>query len=107
VGLRSLRARASVERLAAENTEALRRAAAVSDLRNRQMAISADMLHALECVVTVEEGLLIVSTFCKKLVPGVSGSLYLYRNSRDVQAKHDGRNRVVTAGRRESAETAA
>lgn len=84
VGLRSLRARAYAERLASENTEALRRAAAASDLRNRQMAISADMLHALECVATVEEASLIVSTFCKKLVPGVSGSLYLYRNSRDV-----------------------
>ena len=25
-----------------------------------------------------------MSTFCRKLVPGVSGSLYLYRNSRDI-----------------------
>lgn len=84
VGLRSLRARAKAEGLAAENTEALRRAAAASDLRNQQLAISADMLHALECVSTVEEASLIVSTFCMKLVPGVSGSLYLYRNSRDT-----------------------
>jgi diguanylate cyclase (GGDEF)-like protein len=84
VGLRSMRARANAESVAAENTEALRRAGAASELRNRQMATSADMLHALECVSTVEEASLIVSTFCKKLVPGVSGSLYLYRNSRDI-----------------------
>ena len=84
VGLRSMRARDQAERLAAENTEALRRAAAASALRNEQLAISADMLHALECVATVEEASLIVSTFCRKLVPGVSGSLYLYRNSRDI-----------------------
>jgi len=84
VGLRSLRAREKAEALAAANTEELRRAAAASDLRNQQLAISAEMLHALECVATVDEASQIVATFCRKLVPGVSGSLYLYRNSRDT-----------------------
>ena len=55
VGLRSLRARDQAQTLAAQNTEALRRAAAASALRNEQLAMSADMLHALECVATVEE----------------------------------------------------
>lgn len=52
--------------------------------RNTQMEISAAMLQALGAVATLHETSRIISIYCAKLFPELSGALYLHRNSRDV-----------------------
>ena len=57
-------------------------------LRNKQMEVSAAMLHALGAVQTLPETSTIIAKFCAKLFPDLAGILYLYRNSRDLLEPH-------------------
>ncbi|TFW06768.1 diguanylate cyclase [Oxalobacteraceae bacterium OM1] len=52
--------------------------------RNRWMATSAEMLQALGAISSLDETSRIIATYAAKLLPSVSGTLYLYRNSRDI-----------------------
>ncbi|HEV7856288.1 MAG TPA: diguanylate cyclase [Herminiimonas sp.] len=62
----------------------LSRNIAESELRNEQMKISAEMLQALGAIASLEKTSNIIAIYCGKLLPEVSGKLYLYRNSRDL-----------------------
>jgi diguanylate cyclase (GGDEF)-like protein len=52
--------------------------------RNQQMVLNAEMLQALGTVSTMAETSDIIAVYCTKILPGLSGTLYLYRNSRDL-----------------------
>ncbi|WP_181259104.1 sensor domain-containing diguanylate cyclase [Pseudoduganella armeniaca] len=81
---RGLRQRLAAESRANEASEQLRTAAAVAEKRNLQLLGGGDMLQALELAGTTDESAGIVARFFHRLLPGLSGSIYLYRNSRDV-----------------------
>ncbi len=65
----------------AENNAQLAQQAAI---RAERLAITADMLQALDSVKTPPELERVLPVFLRKLLPGTSGAVYLYRNSRDV-----------------------
>ena len=66
--------------LRASNADAL--------LRNAQMEISAAMLQALDAVKTVPETSGIIATYCAKLFPKMSGTLYLHDKPRELLEPH-------------------
>ena len=51
---------------------------------NDQLAETAEMMNALDLAETLDEASMIISRYFVRLLPGLSGSLYLYRNSRDI-----------------------
>jgi diguanylate cyclase (GGDEF)-like protein len=53
-------------------------------MHNHQMTLAAEMLQALGSLTSLDETSKVISTYCAKLLPGTSGALFLYRNSRDV-----------------------
>lgn len=71
-----------------ETSDNLRTSIEESLLRNKQMEVSAAMLHALGSIQTLRETSSIISKFCAKLFPDLDGILYLYRNSRDLLEPH-------------------
>lgn len=52
--------------------------------RNAQMTIAAEMIQALGSTSSVSETFRIIGIYCAKLMPVSSGTLYLFRNSRDL-----------------------
>ncbi len=76
-GRRLLRERAQV-------ADQLRAAVTLADTRNQMMSGSARMLQAIQSAPTVGDTSAILTTCLTGLLPGVSGTLYLYRNSPDV-----------------------
>jgi diguanylate cyclase (GGDEF)-like protein len=88
VMFRALKARQETATLLHTTAEELSLNVAETSLRNAQMEISAEMLQALASVSTMKETSHIVATYCAKLLPGLSGHLYLYRNSRDLLELH-------------------
>lgn len=52
--------------------------------RNTQIGLLAEMARLLQTEMSQEETLQLVSTYCRQLLEGTSGTLYLYRNSADV-----------------------
>ncbi|GGB94894.1 diguanylate cyclase [Pseudoduganella buxea] len=76
-GRRLLRERAKV-------ADQLRAAVTLADTRNQLMSGSARMLQAIQSAPTVGDTSAILTTCLTGLLPGVSGTLYLYRNSPDV-----------------------
>ncbi|WUR15983.1 diguanylate cyclase [[Empedobacter] haloabium] len=81
---RGLTQRLAAESRANEASDQLRRAAAVAEKRNLQLLGGGDMLQALELAETTDESASIVARFFHRLLPGLCGSMYLYRHSRDV-----------------------
>jgi diguanylate cyclase (GGDEF)-like protein len=55
-----------------------------SAVRAERMALTANMLQALDSVKTPAELTRVLPVFLRKLLPDTSGAVYLYRNSRDV-----------------------
>jgi diguanylate cyclase (GGDEF)-like protein len=62
----------------------LREAVALADRRNAMMSGSARMLQAIESVPSLGDTSAILTTCLTGLLPGVSGTIYLYRNSPDL-----------------------
>jgi diguanylate cyclase (GGDEF)-like protein len=55
--------------------------------RNEEMSLMAQMARALDASVSMDESLRSLAVFSEKLLPGTSGQLYLYRNSRNLLEK--------------------
>lgn len=68
----------------ARTADQLRAAVTLADTRNQMMSGSARMLQAIQSAPTVGDTSAILTTCLTGLLPGVSGTLYLYRNSPDV-----------------------
>ncbi len=56
---------------------------------------SAELMHALELAETVDESAGIIASYLPRLLPKLSGSLYLYNNSRDLLERKAGWGDVV------------
>ncbi|RSZ59289.1 GGDEF domain-containing protein [Massilia atriviolacea] len=81
---RALLHRHRAEERANSVSDELRRAAALASLRNAHLQKSAELLHSLELAETMEETSDIIGAYLPALLPALSGSLYLYNNSRNV-----------------------
>jgi diguanylate cyclase (GGDEF)-like protein len=81
---RSLKEHRSTAELLQGTSEQLSKSVAEIELRNDQMELSAEMLQALGSISSLEETSSIIATYCSKLLHGLSGTLFLYRNSRDL-----------------------
>ncbi|UOD32334.1 diguanylate cyclase [Massilia violaceinigra] len=81
---RALMQRHRAEAHANEITGELRRAATLATLRNAHLQKSAELLHSLELAEAMEETSEIIAAYLPALLPALSGSLYLYNNSRNV-----------------------
>lgn len=69
---------------ARRTAEALEQSANATVARNAQLAGGAELIHALDLAESIEETCMIISRYFGRLLPKLSGSLYLYRNSRDI-----------------------
>jgi diguanylate cyclase (GGDEF)-like protein len=81
---RALKERQATAELLQGTSEQLRKSGTEIELRNDQMELSAEMLQALGSISSLEETSDIIATYCSKLLHGLSGTLFLYRNSRDL-----------------------
>lgn len=81
---RLLKDRAAIAVTLQQAAGKLSTSAADLEHRNRQMALGAEMLQALGTVSSMEETADIISVYCARILPGLAGALYLYRNSRDL-----------------------
>lgn len=81
---RALLQRHRAEERANAITDELRRAATLATLRSTHLQKSAELLHSLELAETMEETSDIIGAYLPALMPALSGSLYLYNNSRNV-----------------------
>jgi diguanylate cyclase (GGDEF)-like protein len=83
LGGRTLRERAE----AAQQARLLAAAQAAEALqvqaRNRRLTVTAQMLQAIDSLTAVEELTGVLCVFLPRLLPGTTGAVYLYRNSRD------------------------
>ena len=52
--------------------------------RNEQISALGEMSRVLQTEMPVVEALKVISMFCSRLLPGTSGSMYLFRNSADL-----------------------
>lgn len=52
--------------------------------QNTLLFRSADLMHSLELSESSDEAAVVVASYLPQLLPGLSGSLYLYNNSRDL-----------------------
>jgi CHASE3 domain sensor protein len=55
--------------------------------RNKEIGLLAEMTRLMQTELTQEETLQLASTYCHKMLLNSSGTLFLYRNSRDVLEK--------------------
>jgi len=83
-GNNALAQRRKAEQQANDASLQLQRTADLAERRNGQLQRGGEMLHALELAETLEEGAQIVALYFGQLLPAVSGSMYLYRHSRDI-----------------------
>ncbi len=83
-GSNALAQRRKAEQRANDVSRQLRITADMAERRNAQLQRGGEMLHALELAETLEEGAEIVALYFGQLLPDLSGSMYLYRHSRDV-----------------------
>jgi diguanylate cyclase (GGDEF)-like protein len=83
-GNNALAQRRKAEHRANDVSTQLRITADMAERRNGQLQRGGEMLHALELAETLEEGAQIVALYFGQLLPTLSGSMYLYRHSRDI-----------------------
>ncbi|WP_338762895.1 diguanylate cyclase [Massilia sp. METH4] len=83
-GNKTLAQRRKAEQRANDVSRELRQTASLAERRNVQLQSGGEMLHALELAETLDEGAHIVALYFGQLLPGLSGSMYLYRHSRDI-----------------------
>jgi diguanylate cyclase (GGDEF)-like protein len=80
----ALRKSRKAELSARHAAEAVEQSATITTARNAQLAGGAELMHALDLAESVDESCMIISRYFRRLLPKLSGSLYLYRNSRDI-----------------------
>ena len=81
---KSLNERAESARQACSLADSNALLARQSAVRAERLALTANMLQALDSVKTPAELTRVLPVFLRKLLPDTSGAVYLYRNSRDV-----------------------
>ncbi|MDB5790936.1 MAG: hypothetical protein JWQ80_960 [Massilia sp.] len=59
-------------------------------LQNDLLFRSAELMHSLELAETVDESAGVIASYLPRMLPKLSGSLYLYNNSRDVLERKAG-----------------
>ena len=59
-------------------------------LQNDLLFRSAELMHSLELAETVDESAEVIASYLPRLLPNLSGSLYLYNNSRDILERKAG-----------------
>lgn len=81
---KSLNDRAEAARESRELADSNAQLARLAATRAERLSITAAMLQALDSVKTPDELARILPVFLRKLMPGTSGAIYTYRNSRDL-----------------------
>ncbi len=81
---RSLNQRAEAARKSQELADSNAQLAQLAAMRAERLSVTADMLQALDSVKSPAELARILPVFLRTLLPGTSGAVYIYRNSRDV-----------------------
>lgn len=87
-GRRLLKERMSASSQAEALSIQLARSVDAEKARNRDLAKTAEMLHVLESVSSLDQTAAVMRTFLPQLLPVKSGAVYLYRNSRDLLELH-------------------
>lgn len=85
---RTLKERQAIAQALQKAADQLSQSVAEAEIINEQMEVSAAMLHALSTVSTLADTAHIISIHCTKLFPKLSGTTYLYHNSRDALQRH-------------------
>ncbi|NIA54403.1 diguanylate cyclase [Massilia sp. TW-1] len=80
---RSLRERAQAADLAQQQARDQAEQARTSQARSQRLAVTAEMLQAMDSLTDADELRDVLPAFLPKLLPGSAGAVYLYRNSRD------------------------
>jgi diguanylate cyclase (GGDEF)-like protein len=83
VATRSLRERAQAADHAHQLAEVQADQARQSHARSQRLAVTAQMLQAMDSLTRADELSAVLPAFLPKLLPGSMGAVYLYRNSRD------------------------
>jgi diguanylate cyclase (GGDEF)-like protein len=81
---RAMRARELAARQARETSEQLSEGVATLRRRNEEISTLAEMSRVLQTQMSLVEGLEVSSVFCRRLMPGTRGAIYLFRNSADL-----------------------
>jgi len=81
---RDTTARRDAENLAREASAKLERSVQELERVNASIQLLAHMMDALQACSTVEESFDVFRKYCGRLLPGMSGALYLLRSSRDL-----------------------
>jgi len=89
-GQRVLRQRNEAENKAQAAAEQARVTAESIALQNDLLFRSAELMHSLELAESVDESAGIIASYLPRLLPQLSGSLYLYNNSRDILERKAG-----------------
>lgn len=87
---RVLRQRDEAERKAKAAADQARVTSERFSLQNELLFRSAELMHSLELAETVDESATVIASYLPRLLPNLSGSLYLYNNSRDVLERKAG-----------------
>ena len=87
---RVLRQRNAAERKAQDAAEQTRLTSERISLQNALLFRSAELMHSLELAETVDESAAVIASYLPRLLPNLSGSLYLYNNSRDILERKAG-----------------
>ena len=89
-GQRVLRQRNAAERKAKEAAGQAQLTAARMASQNDLLFRSAELMHSLELAESVDESAGIIASYLPRMLPRLSGSLYLYNNSRDLLERKAG-----------------
>jgi len=89
-GQRVLRQRNEAENKARDAAEQARITAQRIASQNDLLFRSAELMHSLELAESVDESAGIIASYLPRLLPQLSGSLYLYNNSRDILERKAG-----------------
>ena len=87
---RVLRQRDAAEHKAQAAADQARQTNERISLQNDLLFRSAELMHSLELAETVDESAGVIASYLPRLLPNLSGSLYLYNNSRDVLERKAG-----------------
>ena len=87
---RVLRQRNAAERKAKEAADQASLINERMSAQNTMLFRSAELMHSLELAETVDESAGVIAGYLPRLLPDLSGSLYLYNNSRDVLERKAG-----------------
>jgi len=89
-GQRVLRQRNAAEHKAQAAAEQAEVTAGRISTQNDLLFRSAELMHSLELAESVDESAGIIASYLPRLLPRLSGSLYLYNNSRDILERKAG-----------------